>query len=568
VAGAIIYLEVDDEITSAAARIRSAEPTRIAVVLPHGSRVATSRINFRLLSRDALTHEKRLSLVSADSATRALAASAGLPVFASVAEYESAMAGLEDPSGVAPGAPAVVAQGSAADAAPAETAPPVVVLAAGETARTSTPGRKEPAQGRAPAATASKPAPDRPTITTSAAGTRGAKVRTSWLIGAGILALAVLVAGVGGYLLLPSATIVVTPRPEPIAPIELRVVADPGASEPGNDPPAVPAEILTVPVSVDDTFAVTGKRVKQTKATGTVRFENLDPTSTNRVVAGSIVSTNSGVRFRTDETITVGSADLIGFTIFPARASVAVTAVTGGPDGNVEPNTIVNVPPAESSIFLKVSNPDATEGGTREEIARVTQEDVDGALATLNGSLQSSFEAAIAAPDLAPDGATVFPASGTLGEATPTVPPESLVGQEIPEFSLGLSATGTVIAADPTPVGVLAEERLRTAVQSGYALVEGSVVIEVGDAVVIGQTVTFPVTVTADEIAILDPDSLEAMVLGKPVEEAQTILEPFGTVELSVSPDWTGSVPGFDSRVDLTIGQPVTIETPEPSTTP
>ena len=83
--GRIIYLEIDDEITSAAARIRASE-ARIAVVLPYASRVATSRINFRLLSRDALTHEKRLSIVSGDPATRALAASAGLPVFASVAE--------------------------------------------------------------------------------------------------------------------------------------------------------------------------------------------------------------------------------------------------------------------------------------------------------------------------------------------------------------------------------------------------------------------------------------------------------------------------------------------------
>ncbi len=90
-AGGIIYLDVDDEITSAASRIRTVEGTRVAVVLPHGSRVATSRINFRLLARDALGHTKRLSIVASDPATRALAASAGLPVFASVAEYEASL---------------------------------------------------------------------------------------------------------------------------------------------------------------------------------------------------------------------------------------------------------------------------------------------------------------------------------------------------------------------------------------------------------------------------------------------------------------------------------------------
>ena len=56
---------------------------RVAVVLPYGSRVATSRINFRLLSRDALTHEKRLSIVAGgpgDAGARRVGGAAGLRV--------------------------------------------------------------------------------------------------------------------------------------------------------------------------------------------------------------------------------------------------------------------------------------------------------------------------------------------------------------------------------------------------------------------------------------------------------------------------------------------------------
>ena len=101
--GGVIYLDIDDEITSAAARIRTVEGRRVAVVLPHGSRVATSRINFRLLARDALTHEKRLSIIANDPATRALAASAGLPVFSSVGEYEGSEEAPPPSSGVARG---------------------------------------------------------------------------------------------------------------------------------------------------------------------------------------------------------------------------------------------------------------------------------------------------------------------------------------------------------------------------------------------------------------------------------------------------------------------------------
>src|SRR3954454_23121739 len=94
-AAGIVYLDVDDEITSAAARIRSSSNPRVALVVPYGSRIATSRMNFRLLSREAIVSNRRLSIVSGDAASRALAASAALPVFASVAEYEAADASAD-----------------------------------------------------------------------------------------------------------------------------------------------------------------------------------------------------------------------------------------------------------------------------------------------------------------------------------------------------------------------------------------------------------------------------------------------------------------------------------------
>src|SRR6185503_16750226 len=168
----------------------------------------------------------------------------------------------------------------------------------------------------------------------------GGGIRTPWLIGGAILALALLVGAVGIYLLLPSATVAVTRKTERIGPVPTTIVADITATQPDPARGVVPAEEITIPVAVTDTFAATGKRVELTKATGAVRFENLDPTSTNRIAAGSIVRTASGVRFRTNGTITVPRAELVGLTIFPARDSVKVTAVDGGPDGNVNAGTI------------------------------------------------------------------------------------------------------------------------------------------------------------------------------------------------------------------------------------
>jgi hypothetical protein len=374
-----------------------------------------------------------------------------------------------------------------------------------------------------------------------------------------------LVGGVGVYLLLPSATIAVTPKQEPIGPVQIVVTADTTATQPDANARVIPATRVTVPVSVNNTFQATGKRVQLTNATGTVRFENLDPTASNRIASGSIVRTPSGIRFRTLVAVTVPSAALVGFQIFPSRASVKVSAVDGGTDGNVDPNTITVVPNGENPVFLKVTNPTATSGGTRQEFTRITQADVDGAMAALGTSLNVAFTEALASPSLASGGATVFPATGVLGKTTPTLDPTTLVGQEIPSFDLGLSASGTVVTADTTPVDAIADTQLRATVKPDHQLVAGSVDITVGGAVIAGQTVTFPVSATAKQVAVLNPGTLKAMVLGKSLADAKAILSTYGDVQVSVSPNWTGSVPSFDSRVDLTVVQPIPVETPAPS---
>src|SRR5258705_5951950 len=49
-------------------------------------------MNFGLPSREAAVNTRRLSIVSGDAAARSLAASAGLPVYGTVPEYEAAIA--------------------------------------------------------------------------------------------------------------------------------------------------------------------------------------------------------------------------------------------------------------------------------------------------------------------------------------------------------------------------------------------------------------------------------------------------------------------------------------------
>jgi len=112
---AVFYLDVDDEITGAVTRLRSSSDYRVALALPAGSRVATSRMNFRLLAREAQAHQRRLAIVSPEPAVRAIAIAAGLPSYLSVQAYEEALA-AERPSASEGGAVGPAETGAAAGA--------------------------------------------------------------------------------------------------------------------------------------------------------------------------------------------------------------------------------------------------------------------------------------------------------------------------------------------------------------------------------------------------------------------------------------------------------------------
>jgi hypothetical protein len=378
------------------------------------------------------------------------------------------------------------------------------------------------------------------------------------------LGLVVLVGGVGAYVLLPSATIVVTPRLEDISLPAETVTADPAAAQPDAAARVIPAERVMNDVTVSDTFPATGKRIEETTAEGVVRFSNLDFLRTNTVEAGAIVSTNAGVRFRTIKAVTVPRADLVGLTVFPGRVNVNVTAVEPGTSGNVEPNTIVVVPRGEDPQALKVVNPDAITGGTHEEFPQVVQEDVDAAVEALTARIAADTSTIAVAQAANPD-RTVFEETLTIGEPTPTVDPATLVDQEIESFELGMTAPATILAVDPGPVTAIAETLIRGRITPGHELVADSIRVTPGAPVVDGQVITFPVTATAQQVAILDPAELRELVMGKQLDTARELLAPFGEVALTAWPDWVSSVPTLPDRVDVQIDRPVEVETSAPA---
>ncbi len=595
-----VYLDVDDEITSAAARIRKSEATKVALVVPYGSRIATSRMNFRLLSREALVNNRRLSIVSADAATRALAASAGLPVFASVAEWDEAApvagADAEPLPAQAQAAEAVVrpittsrsrkkATGPSPDATQTLGLPIAADAAAGSAAAVGAASAAGSA-GSAPAASAAGPASstipssgiDRPLVVprSAPASVRMPVVKNRSLprvgglamASAAMLVLVLVVAAVGAYVFLPSAEIVVTPREEPMS-ISLVVRADPDVAAPDATANLVPALLLDVPVEVSDAFAASDKRIEEEAAGGQVEFSSLNTASENTIAKGAVVSTEGGIKFKTTAAITLARAQIIPPTeIRPSTKTVGVVAVKPGTGGNVPQNAITVVPPNEDPTVTKVRNLAPTSGGTHEEFPRIGQKDVDAALVALTAKLADAFATELESGAGGPVNATVFSETAVLGEATPTVDPATLVGKEQESFELTLAATGTVTAVDASPVVKIAETRLLANVGTDHRLVEGSIEIVPGDPTVANGEVTFPVAAKASRVRILDPAGLLNLVKGQPLDKARTLLAEFGDAVVTPWPDWVSAIPTMDSRVTIEIVGQTDVageESPQPS---
>jgi hypothetical protein len=546
---AIYYIDVDDEITSAAARLRDSSETRIALVIQGGSRLATSRINFRLLAREAQRHGRRLAIVAADASVRSLAQTAGLPVYASVAEYQRVEAAR--PPGSQPGGADAV--GDAMDELAA-----TVDTGSGRSARLA---------GTSGAVRVSGVGQGHPL----AVQRSGPSVAVWLALG---LVMALVVAGLGAFLLLPSATVVLTLKEEPVGPQNLTITVDPGIVIANDATLTIPGVSKNFSAQSDGTFSATGQNAVDTAATGTVTFTSFNTVGAVQVPEGTQVETTGKVAFATASVVTVPKAVVTGGgSLIRGTADVAVNAVKKGVSGNVAAGAIVNVPPWLATALVthnQVTNKKATSGGTHTVTPFVQQSDIDAAETSLASQLDSSLRAMMTDPASVSSGFELFPSTARLGEPSFTPDPTTLLNQAVANFDLSASGSGTATAANLATVRGLAERKIRANVRIGHTLVDGSVVTTLGSPTTTGDSISVPVLASASQSATIDIDQLRAAIKGKSVAEAKTYLSQYGVAEVSISPFWVSTISGFDFRIDVQVVAPAAKpeSTPAPVITP
>ena len=399
--------------------------------------------------------------------------------------------------------------------------------------------------------------------------------RRRWPLVLALLLGVALLAGTGAaaaYVLLPTATVTVRLAGEPVGPISFVGTADPDALTIDEATATIPADRVALPLAASGTFPATGTRVEQAAATGTVQWQNCDPSRSYTIPSGTVVRTSSGVGFATTDGILVPVAIISGtppnLRVKCQVRNVDVVAVRPGPAGNVDAGAIRLVPGIYDPGLVLVTNPAATSGGIRDEFPKVEAKDVTAAVAALTKQLDVQLVAAAAAPPGLAPGATPYPTTARRGEPVPSEPLAEIVGREAETFDLALTAEGTVVAADPAPLEEIGAARITAMVPEGMQVREGSVRVQVGPGVVEGETIRYPVVARAEAVRDISVDEVRALVAGKTPAEVRELLAEYGTVEIVMWPDWVAAITTVDGRLIVTVeGLPPAEPEPESTST-
>jgi hypothetical protein len=521
------YLDIDDEITDAVARLRAATDERVVLVVPPGSRVATGRINFRLLAREAKTRRLALAIASPDAQVRALAVAAGLPAHAVPADAEQALERGE----TAPVAQAEPGRRSEAEAADG-------------------PGTAPGAQPRDEVETLV------PTIIfppgedddQAAGGGRGRRTRLG--LAAGLVVGIVAIGSVATFTVLPTASITLRPLTSPVGPLTVEVTADPAIDVVDAAALRVPAERVEFPLSVTATFAASGRETTETRATGEVTFSGA-PTFNLEIAAGTRLRTEEGVEFATREPVFLEVP-----TNGVAEVRAGIEAVTPGESGNVEAGAITQLPPVFQEQRISVTNPEPTGGGSSEVSPVITQEDYDAAAVDMQNRLAGRLAQRLADPSAVPEGLTLFPETAQRGEVRIRPPAAELVGQHVGELELLAEASASALAVDEALVARLASDRLGASAPDGYAVVPASVVVVPGEGLARQGVVRYQPTAEGRAVALVVADEVVDAIIGLPITDARSILDAYGTSQVEIWPEFVGRMPDDPERITLTVVDP------------
>ena len=531
----VIYIDVEDDITTIISKIKASKERIIALVSPRRIGVLQSAVNIRLLARAATSADKRIVLITNDSVLAGLAATAKIPIAKTLQSKpeiaEIPVLKVDDDNDVIDGGK----------------------LAVGDMADSAKRSKKSDEDSAVDNAIADANKKESKGLDSLKKMVKKPKVpdfntfrKKFLLIGGGVLLLIVFL--VWAIWFAPHATVVISAKTTSMTVSDTVSLNETAATSAKSNVIKSVKKELAKEVSVE--FSATGKKNVGEKATGVVVFSNSSSSSVT-ISAGTILK-NSGLSYTLNSSVTVPGATLgwgcPGYKC-PGSASGSITASEGGAQYNAATGSM-----SISVDDISASLRSATSGGTDKTATVVTASDIESAKSKLSEKkidglkeqLLSSFG----------DSATVITESYVENRSDPSSS-VAVDGEATGAVTLKSTITASALAIDKNELKNFVEAKLKEEIsgkKSQRIYDNGVSKVAFSQFSRAHNTQTVRLTTNGK----VGPDIKEANVKdqakGKSYGEVQSAIESIEGVEdvdVKFSPFWVKSVPKDINKINV-----------------
>lgn len=579
----VIYIDIDDEITSIIDKVRSSNGALLALVLPKRATMLQSSVNMKLLKRAADSAKKNIVLITSETGLVSLAGTVGLYV------AKTLQSKPELPTAAAKDLEPEFDELAASDETPEEgefdskeaAKKPIGDLATGAVAGAAL-ASAEPDETIALDNSADdavdKNSSDRKKGKDKKSKDKKLKVPNFErfrlkLILVALLIIILIVGWILANVILPKASIVIATKTSTVN-SSLTLNLDTAAKTLDTTQLTVPAQTQQVAKTSSAQVTTTGQLNEGAKATGTVEITNCSsPSSPITIPAGTGVTANN-LTYITQSAVTLPDSFASGNTCpsdfqsggkFGANysaAKVAVTALNGGSTYNSTDATPAGTGPTSGSTMN-------VPGNSSVEAASVTDmtNGSDSIVQTVSQSDIDSATQKIVAPDIAPiktalqndlQQAGLVAITATFNAGTPTNTPGAAVGTQATTVTVTQSITYTMLGVQKSYLQTLVDNDVNSKIDTSKQTIIDDGVSNATFTLLNTSANSAQVTMqtAASTGAKLNMASLKQQIAGKKSGDVKTIIEAnpgVTNVTVKYSPFFVSSTPKNVSKITIQV---------------
>lgn len=569
----VLYIEIDDEVTTIYDRIKSLKIKNLYLVVPKRAILFQSIVNLKILKRKAEDLEKNIFIITNDQNGIHLASKIGLPVYDKLEghEHPSLVSGkFQDDQSITPLKASINALDDDTPTRRKEKKFSISELI-----------RTNKKSGLATIANNLRKPKEKPKSDKKRED-KGKLVLVApnrqALVSLVIVCLLILVTIT--YIALPGATIAVTPKSNVIDTSVNVTLADIEANRAELDTRPVnviPSYTITKKIQKVFTYQATGKQFEGKNASGKITIKN-ESNNPWPLINETRFQTDDGVVFRIKSPLTVPPATDEG----PGTLEATVTAdefdafeQPVGDRGNVEPTRFF-LPglSSENQQKLYAESTEPFTGGETIVIKQVSAEDLEAAASKMANDLRASAEAELVAHvnernESQKTNLELLKGGDAIEMSEPKVTvPEGLEGQRIDNFEVSgeIVASGVAYSRDDL-LGILKTElKLKKSPQKKlYRIDDDSLTYRVVETDEGARKIKITATLKGIEEFEISPDKengerlirkIKDHVLNMPINEAELYIQnlpEIDKVHVESWPAWAPNMPGIPDNIKIEV---------------